>query len=141
MVLSFRNKIFLPSIAPTGYSRLISTMSHGTYPDFIYKDPNFKYLPYHEDPMQPEFGSSFREILWARFKKNPLLYMKWYFLEKPYYLWSWSILQGQGDIYVYPVKTSLYMTSNIACISKVTMKFLHPHNPYFDINWCLINSS
>jgi 4-amino-4-deoxy-L-arabinose transferase-like glycosyltransferase len=126
---TLRNNISLSPGAPTGASRAISTLSHGAYPGFIYKDPEYKYFPYQEDPMQPEFGSSlksFIKILWERFKEDPLRYLKWYLLEKPYYLWSWNILQGQGDVYIYPVITSLYMSSYIANLSREIMKYLHP---------------
>jgi hypothetical protein len=109
-----RNHISLSPDASKATSRAISTLSHGAYPGFIYKDPQYRYFPYREDPMQPEFGSSFqsfRKILWDRFKEKPVRYITWYVLEKPYYLWSWNILQGQGDIYIYPVKNSLYMSN------------------------------
>lgn len=121
--------INLPHDAPKGSSRAIATLSHGAYPDFIYKDPRFKYFPYREDPMQPAFGSSldnFKKIFWTRFKERPGRYLRWYLLEKPYYLWSWNILQGQGDVYVYPVITSLYKSSEIANATRESMKHLHP---------------
>ena len=104
-------------------------MSHGAYPDFIYKSPRYKRFPYREDPMQPEFGGSletFSHILWERVKKEPLRYMKWYLVGKPYYLWSWDIIQGVGDIYINPVKNSFFEISKIAGLSKTTMRFFHP---------------
>lgn len=119
----------LSSEAAQGSSRAISTMSHGAYPDFIYKDKKFQYFPYREDPMQTLFGSTFEnfsKILFERFKERPFRYISWYVFEKPYYLWSWNILQGQGDIYVYPVKSSLYTTNNIANVLRIFMKILHP---------------
>lgn len=126
---NIRNNISLPPGSPTGNSRLISTMSHGAYPGFLYQDPKYKYFPYREDPMQPEFGSSlhsFGKVLWARFKVNPVRYISWYVFEKPYYLWSWNILQGQGDVYIYPVTTSLYISNNSANLSREMVKFFHP---------------
>ncbi len=126
---TIRNHISLSPDAPSGASRFILTLSHGAYPDFIYKNPQYKYFPYREDPMQPEFGSSFqsfRKMLWDRFKEKPLRYIRWYVLEKPYYLWSWNILQGQGDIYVYPVTTSLYLSKHSANLSREIIKHLHP---------------
>jgi len=86
---ALRNNISLPPDAPTGSFRATSTLSHGAYPGFIYKNPQYKYFMYKEDPMQPEFGSSFksfRRILWSRFKERPLRYISWYIFEKPYYL-------------------------------------------------------
>jgi 4-amino-4-deoxy-L-arabinose transferase-like glycosyltransferase len=129
IIWTLRNNISLSPDAPTGSLRATSTLSHGAYPGFIYKSPQYKYFPYKEDPMQPEFGSSlnsFKRILWQRFKKDPLPYLEWYLLEKPYYLWSWNSLQGQGDIYIYPVKTSLYLSSFSANLSREIMKILEP---------------
>ena len=126
---TIRNHISLSPGAPSGVSRFISTLSHGAYPGFIYKDHQYKYFPYREDPMQPEFGSSFqtfRKILWNRFKEKPLRYIRWYVLEKPYYIWSWNILQGQGDIYIYPVTTSLYLSNYFANLSREIIRYLHP---------------
>lgn len=128
----------LPGDKPKASKRAIITLSHGTYPGFIYKDPNYKNYPYLEDPRQPEFSqsfSSFISILWGRFKQRPLRYLSWYMFEKPYYLWSWDNLQshrgvevskGRGDVYFYPVKTSLYMNSELADLSRQIMKYLHP---------------
>ncbi len=127
-VWTLRNST-LPATAPRASDRAIATLSHGTYPDFIYKDPRFQYYPYREDPMQPGFGSSlatFGKIFCQRFKERPGRYLLWYLFEKPYYFWSWNILQGQGDIYVYPVEGSLYTTSPFASATRETMKYLHP---------------
>jgi hypothetical protein len=126
---TLRNAVNLPHDAPKGTNRALANISHGAYPGFVYKDPRFKYFPYREDPMQPAFGSSFEnfsKIFWERFKERPGRYLRWYLLEKPYYFWSWNILQGQGDVYIYPVITSLYQTSYIANLTRVIMKYLHP---------------
>jgi ABC-type maltose transport system permease subunit len=126
---TLRNSINLPADAMKGSRRAISTLTHGTYPDFIHKSQRFKYFPYREDPKQPEYSESlenFAKIFWHRFKQRPTRYLKWYFIEKPYYLWSWNILQGQGDVYVYPVKTSLYYTSWPADLTKKIIELIHP---------------
>jgi 4-amino-4-deoxy-L-arabinose transferase-like glycosyltransferase len=119
----------LSSEVAKGSSRAIAAMSHGAYPDFVYKNEKFKYFPYREDPMQPAFGSTFRnfsKILFKRFQERPLRYLSWYFFEKPYYVWSWDILQGQGDIYVYPVRISLYHIYPLANLLRILMKYFHP---------------
>jgi len=126
---TLRNHISLAPNAKRGSDRAIGTMSHGAYPDFIYKNPEFRRFPYREDPMQPEFGASlngFCKILWERFREEPLRYLRWYFIGKPYYLWSWNIIQGVGDVYVYPVKDSLFETSAIAGLTRDIMRSLHP---------------
>jgi 4-amino-4-deoxy-L-arabinose transferase-like glycosyltransferase len=128
----------LPQGAPKGSGRAISTMSHGAYPGFVHKDPAFKYYPYLDDPEQPAFGASFknfRAIFWERFKQRPMEYISWYLFEKPYYVWSWDNLQsqkvgsrrpGDGDIYIYPVESSLYLQSTPANLTRQIMKVFHP---------------
>jgi hypothetical protein len=118
----------LGSDVAKGSSRAIGTMSHGAYPDFLYKNEKFKYFPYREDPMQPAFGSTFKnfsKILFKRFQERPVRYLSWYFFEKPYYVWSWNILQGQDDIYVYPVTTSFYHLHPSADLLRIIMKYFH----------------
>ena len=124
-----RGFISVPFDAPKGSDRAIITMSHGAYPDFTYENPNHKYAPYKDDPMQPAFGRSlenFSKILWERVQKEPLRYALWYLIDKPYYLWSWDIIQGTGDIYINPVKTSLFKESRVSGAIRSTMKALHP---------------
>ena len=126
---TLRNHISVPAGAPKGSNRAIETMSHGAYPDFIYKSPYYKRFPYREDPSQPVFGSSiknFWRILWPRVKKDPVRYVRWYLAGKPYYLWSWDIIQGAGDIYIVPVEESLFQVSAVAGSIREVMKFLHP---------------
>jgi 4-amino-4-deoxy-L-arabinose transferase-like glycosyltransferase len=125
---TLRNHLNLPADALKGSSRALATLSHGTYPDFVYKSEHFKYVPYKEDPMQPAFGSSmenFITIFKERFQERPWRYIRWYLFEKPYYLWSWNLLQG-NDVYVYKVSSSLYTTSSLANLKREVMKFLHP---------------
>lgn len=67
----------------------------------------------------------FLEILSKRIIEDPRHYLSWYLIEKPILLWSWDILVGQGDIYVYPVVYSVYQTSKFAIFSYSLMKSLH----------------
>lgn len=46
-----------------------------------------------------------RSIL-QRFSEDPLLYARWYLVDKPALLWGWSIEIGQGDIFVFPTKNA-----------------------------------
>lgn len=119
----------VPTTAQKGSDRAVVTMSHGAYPGFIHKNPFYKRFPYREDPQQPVFASSLRnfsKILWSRTKNEPLRYMVWYLFGKPFYLWNWNIIQGAGDIYINPVKNSLFVESEIAGGVNRAMKFLHP---------------
>ena len=104
-------------------------MSHGAYPGFVYRSDAYKYFMYREDPEAELFSSSlggFWSVLSRRAAERPLRYASWYFLEKPYYFWSWGILQGQGDVYVYPVVRSLYSLNRAADATRVLVKLIHP---------------
>lgn len=46
-----------------------------------------------------------------RFGRHPWHYALWYLVEKPQELWGWSIVIGQGDIYVYPTANSPFQTN------------------------------
>jgi 4-amino-4-deoxy-L-arabinose transferase-like glycosyltransferase len=123
-----RSFLAVPKDALTGYNRAVQTMSHGAYPGFVHETIEKKYYPYLEDPLQPQFGSSignFAKILWQRVRQRPLRYLCWYLIEKPIYFWNWDILQGQGDVFIYPVKTSIYHEIPIANVKKAVMKNLH----------------
>ena len=124
-----RNQWSVADGARGGADRARITMTHGSYPGWIHKDPRYRYSAYLEDPEQPEFGESwskFASVLSERVQERPLRYLSWYLLEKPYYLWSWDILQGKGDIYVYPVAESLYQNAPVAEATRLLMKALHP---------------
>jgi len=123
-----RNFLTVPKDAMTGYNRAVQTLSHGAYPGFIHETIEKKYYPYLEDPLQPQFGSSignFVNILWQRARQRPFRYLSWYIIEKPFYFWNWDILQGQGDVFIYPVKSSIYHESIMANFKKALMKNLH----------------
>ncbi len=126
---SLRNSIKVEDPILRGSTRALSTMSHGSYPGFMYESEKFRYYPYKEDPAQPGISRSFdkfSEVLLSRVSERPLRYASWYLVEKPYWLWSWNILQGQGDVYVYRVAESLYSKRAVANLSKTAMHWLHP---------------
>jgi hypothetical protein len=124
-----RNAAVLPPDAERGSARAAATLSHGAYPNFIYKDEFYQRFPYREDPEQPAFGSSFQQfirILSKRASRQPVRYLTWYLFGKPYYLWRWSILQGVGDIYIFPLAGDLFAVSAGAGAVKKVMQILHP---------------
>jgi len=126
-----RNHFNVPADTAGGSSRALATITHGSYPGFVHEDPRLKYYPYRDDPEQPEYSSSFAKfwpIFSRRVRERPLRYASWYLLEKPYWLWTWNILQGEGDVYVYPrgERGSLYDQSSVARLTKTAMRGLHP---------------
>ena len=126
---SVRNALSVSEEMRTGSDRAFATMTHGIYPGWVHENPRSRYYAYLDDERADEIRSSFSgfaSVLWERAKERPLRYASWFMIEKPYYGWSWSILQGQGDVFVYPVKTSLFHVSKIADAIRVFMKALHP---------------
>ncbi|MCH2173226.1 glycosyltransferase family 39 protein [Myxococcota bacterium] len=126
---SLRNSTGVPETARTSSDRAFATMTHGIYPGWVHEDPRLRYYAYRDDPQTKELRSSpaaFLQILGERIRQRPGRYLSWFLLEKPYWGWSWSILQGQGDIYVYAVKTSLYHQSKPAEATRLVLKMLHP---------------
>ena len=126
---AIRNRIHVPPDAKKGIDRAVISMSHGAYPDFIYKNPSNRIFPYREDPEQPEFGGSlnvFFRVLGDRVREEPMRYLKWYTIGKPYSLWSWSIIQGVGGIYIYPVRESRLHHSRAFGFVYGIMRGIHP---------------
>ncbi len=95
---------------------MINFLHHGMYPGFTYGDnPQSFGFPYHYDPQTPVISQSVKSVvqaILAGFMSEPVEYFRWYVLEKPAYLWSWNIVQGAGDAFVYPVTKSPYVDSS-----------------------------
>jgi 4-amino-4-deoxy-L-arabinose transferase-like glycosyltransferase len=88
-------------------SLMINFLHHGMYPDFKYKQMEKSYRrPYQFDPrsekIRTDLPSVTAEII-KRFREEPGSLLKWYLLGKPVSFWSWDMVQGHGDMYVYYV--------------------------------------
>jgi 4-amino-4-deoxy-L-arabinose transferase-like glycosyltransferase len=110
-------------------SLMISFLHHGMYPDFTYKDVAKSYgFPYRHDPATPEIGKDTRSILKEivrRFREEPWRHFKWFAFKKPVTFWSWNIIQGQGDVFIYPVLQTPYETEKAFYWSHRFMYLLH----------------
>lgn len=114
-------------LARKGSERATASISHGSYPGMVFEDPRYFGFPYREDPAQPEFGQSWSnlfEVLGPRVAAEPLTYAKWYLLDKPVWLWSWPLVQG-NDVNVYPVGNSPYERQPVMAATHVAMRWLH----------------
>ena len=100
--------------------------AHSNYYDIYRQNPRNTDNPANVD-LRDINGSFtlFLEIMKERIAADPIHCAQWYFLEKRLLLWNWNILAGQGDIFEYPVKYSLYQKSTAALASYSIMKFLH----------------
>lgn len=117
------------STVPSSNSNAKAVFAYGTYPNFIYKNKEYKGYPYKEDPeyntMRKDFSYTLK-ILKKRALKQPIKYLNWYLIGKPASYWSWSMIQGMGGPYIYPVKKTLYDKLFLANLTYVFMRHLHP---------------
>ena len=102
-----RNKLVNP-----GKSTLaIATIHKGMYPNLIYNNDSKTYgFPNRFDPtwgQRRDTPSVLKEIS-RRFKNEPLEYIRWYIIGKPSMFFSWDMIVGMGDVFIYPVFTSPY---------------------------------
>jgi len=113
---------------PTDSSNVKGVFAYGTYPDFIYKDEKLKGYPSREDPEYSKMSTDVfyaLNILKERAAEQPLKYAQWYFFGKPVSYWGWSMIQGSGGPFIFPVKKSLYDKSGIVYITFSIMHRLH----------------
>jgi hypothetical protein len=108
---------------------MIGFLHHGMYPDFKYKQKPESYTgPYRFDPRSGEISknvySVFEEIN-NRFRTDSSKHLKWYLLKKPAAFWSWDMVQGHRDFYVYYVSQTPYSENMIFQWTHKIMKWLH----------------
>lgn len=114
-------------LARSGGERMTASISHGSYPGMVFRDPRLRGFPYHEDPEQPAFGASWHglaEVLWRRVSAEPWRYFSWYVLEKPLWLWRWDMVQGR-DVEIYEIANSPYERQPVVAATHWLMRFLH----------------
>jgi hypothetical protein len=118
------------SLGTLGDDRLkIDTLHHGMYPGLMYQDNPRSYgFPYRYDPRTSEIRRSMSSVLAEiarRFREEPLRHLKWYLLGKPVQLWSWDIVQGMGDTFIYPVSRTPYARNPLFEVTYRIMHWLH----------------
>ena len=109
---------------------MISTLHHGAYPGFMYRDDESSLgFPYKADPNSEAIGESMDSVLAEirrRFAEEPGRHLQWYLLEKPVMLWSWDMLQGGfQSAFFYPVRESPYIRATFMNRSHLLMRHLH----------------
>lgn len=61
---------------------------------------------YRFDPRQNEvyngIGATLN-LIFERFKSSPITYLSWYIFGKQTFLWQWTMLEGAGEMFIYPV--------------------------------------
>lgn len=121
-----RNVVIEPG--STGNSLAVGSVHKGIYPGLMYKNnPRTYGLPNHYDPTwkeRQEMGLVLRELL-NRFREDPAQYLRWYLIGKPVMLFSWNMIVGIGDIFVYPIVSSSYYGSASFQLMHRIMGVLH----------------
>lgn len=91
---------------------LIDTLHHGMYIDMMYQgDPATWRSPYRADPRSAEISRNLASVtaeIARNLREAPAEYLRWYLIGKPVTAWSWGIVVGQGDVFVYPTTSSPY---------------------------------
>jgi hypothetical protein len=107
----------------------ISFLHHGMYPDFMYNSQKESYgFPYRFDPRSAEIAQNTMMVLNEiadRFLSKPAEHAFWYLVKKPMAFWSWDIVQGQGDVFVYAVSKTPYWDQPIFEMQHGLMRCLH----------------
>ena len=116
-------------VKPRKSTLAVQTIHKGMYPNLTYNNDSRTYgIPNHFDPTWDQLRdmkSVVQEII-RRFKKEPLRYIRWYIFGKPAMFFSWNMIVGMGDVFIYPVFTSPYHHSNgIFGLTHRLMKSLH----------------
>lgn len=92
---------------PSDPTLSLISMYHGSFPNMMWNNrPETLGFAYHFDPRAAELSSSFDKFwpdLMDKFRRFPWEYVKWYLFGKVMAVFSWSILGGVGDVFVYPV--------------------------------------
>ena len=113
----------------TDDSLIISTLHHGMYPNFMFENNPRSYgFPYRFDPRSNEIISSRKSVLGEikkRFSEEPARHLRWYLFGKAKTLWSWDIIQGFGDTFIYTVHSSPYFHNTLFKATYRVMYYLH----------------
>jgi hypothetical protein len=122
-----RNLVTLKTISDPRLK--IDFLHHGLYPDFTYNDDKntFRY-PYQSDPRSEEIrrntGTVLNEIV-SRFQSRPVEHIQWFVFKKPIALWSWNMVQGYREVFIYEVSSTPYQDNRLFRLTHRLASFLH----------------
>src|SRR3989304_9801029 len=98
--------------SPRRYTLMLAALRTGVYVDMMYqKDPQSYGYPSRFDPRFEKTSKDLSSVLTEisnEFREAPAEQLHWYILGKPLTLWSWSNIEGPGDVFVYPVLSTPY---------------------------------
>jgi 4-amino-4-deoxy-L-arabinose transferase-like glycosyltransferase len=107
---------------------MVSALHHGIYPEFQFNGiPETRGIPYRFDPFTSQVsgaGSILSELV-RRAADEPLYYLWWYLIGKQVSLLSWNMIDGMGDIFIYPITASPYLDRLLFKVTRVVALWLH----------------
>ncbi len=111
-------------------SLMINSLHHGLYPGFLFAErPETFGFPYRFDPRTAEITSSLHSVLAEiarRFRDQPIEHLEWFLLGKPLMFWNWdNSAQGAGDVFIYPVTKTPFITNLPLFAAHEAMRWLH----------------
>lgn len=115
---------------PSNSSLMISTLHHGMYPNFMYAGRAETFgFPYRHDPRAAEITQNLHSVLAEiarRFVEQPKEHLNWFLIGKPFMFWNWdNAAQGAGDVFIYPVTKTPFLTSLPLFATHEMMRWLH----------------
>ncbi len=98
--------------APGDNTLMLAALRTGVYVDMMYRnDPQSYGYPYRFDPRFEETSRDLPAVvaeIVRSFREAPSAQLRWYLSGKPLTAWSWSNIEGPGDVFVYPVESTPY---------------------------------
>lgn len=122
-----RNLLTLGIVSDNGM--MLSAFYQGHYPGLMYDNrPETFAYSYRFDPRVAEISASFGAV-WAEmrhyFQKDPVEYIAWYFVGKPFLLLNWDLFEGSGDVFIYPIIRTPYTEFTLFKVTHAFMRYLH----------------
>jgi hypothetical protein len=117
-----RNALLPPSSGNSSTGRALGNLVQGSWPILhqayqasMKNDPlavaTMTRIGQESNLIQSDPAAGLAELM-RRMGRHPLVYAYWY-LSKPALLWDWDVRIGQGDIYVYPTKSSPFKNNAV----------------------------
>lgn len=107
---------------------MVSALHHGIYPEFLFNGiPETRGAPYRFDPFTSQISGAYSILteLVRRATNEPLRYVWWFLIGKQVSLLSWDMIDGMGDIFIYPIEASPYLDRSLFTTTRMAALWLH----------------
>lgn len=129
--------------SPDNPDLLRASLYHGSFPDFTF-DGHVENVgfPARDDPHAAEIMASYagmRKWIGGRMRAQPIRYLEWYLMGKPRYFLSWYPIAAGGDIFIYPVDASPFLSRPSFQLIHALMVGLHWPLMWFAIGTAVLS--